>query len=75
MLSFPHAGEPPAFEEKGPFVFRQDYKRVNVHWEQDGTLVTFQEKYVHRFDSGKSKGQVEDPVRIINPAWAGIVTK
>jgi hypothetical protein len=48
---------------------------VNVNWEDNGNVVTFSEKYVNRFEPSKSKGQMSDPLRLINTAWVGIVTK
>ncbi|XP_059484365.1 scavenger receptor class B member 1 isoform X1 [Neocloeon triangulifer] len=58
-------GAKPIVQELGPYVYRQEWERVNVEF-HDNATVTFQQRKVFYFDAEASAGDEEDMVVVPN---------
>ncbi|XP_011866286.1 PREDICTED: protein croquemort-like isoform X2 [Vollenhovia emeryi] len=68
-----YEGAKPHFQEMGPYVFREiDYK-VNITWNDNGT-VTFLRKKVWFFEESLSNGSLTDEITNLNPIVATIAS-
>lgn len=54
-------GAVPHVEELGPYVFRERLERVNIQFNNDGTL-TYSENRTHEFDASASEGTLNDTI-------------
>lgn len=55
----------PNFEECGPYTFSERHIRVNVKWNDNGTL-SYQQKRIWQFLPEKSKGSLDDKITNLN---------
>lgn len=55
----------PAFEECGPYTFSEHHIRVNVEWNDNGT-VNYQQKRIWHFLPERSKGNLSDKITNLN---------
>lgn len=58
-------GVKPRFEEVGPYVFVENRWKVNLTWNEDGT-VTFKQKRNWTFDEERSTGKLSDEITTLN---------
>lgn len=55
----------PEFEELGPYRFKEVKEKINITWNQNGTL-SYKTKRYYYFDKENSKRQLNDLLTIIN---------
>jgi len=65
-----HSHEKPILEERGPYTFREVEKKVNLTWENDGTVSYRRVKYWY-FERNMSVGPLTDTVTTINVPVVG----
>ncbi|CAH0581631.1 unnamed protein product [Chrysodeixis includens] len=58
--------EPIKVVEMGPYVYRESHKKVNITWNDNGTLTFYNQRYWH-FEPEMSNGTLEDQITSINP--------
>lgn len=56
----------PRLEEVGPYKFKETKEKVNITWNENGT-VTFRQLRYWYFDAENSNGSLEDEVTTLNP--------
>ena len=57
----------PHLEERGPYVFDQIIEKVNINFEDDGDVVTYDNKKTYIFNANASNNlDLNDPVTLIN---------
>uniref|UniRef100_A0A224XN62 Scavenger receptor class B member 1 n=2 Tax=Triatominae TaxID=70999 RepID=A0A224XN62_9HEMI len=62
---FLNNGEKPILDELGPYVYVERWEKVNLTFQENGT-VTFQQQKIFKFDPEQSVGEVEDMVVVPN---------
>lgn len=55
----------PIFEECGPYVFSEHHIRVNIKWNNNGTI-TYQQKRIWHFLPEQSNGTLQDNITNLN---------
>ncbi|KAK9876976.1 hypothetical protein WA026_016005 [Henosepilachna vigintioctopunctata] len=55
----------PQFEELGPYFFAQEYKKVDIAFNENHTITYRNQKFFH-FDETKSKGSLDDAITSLN---------
>uniref|UniRef100_A0A161MPC6 Scavenger receptor class B member 1 n=1 Tax=Triatoma infestans TaxID=30076 RepID=A0A161MPC6_TRIIF len=62
---FLNNGDKPILDELGPYVYVERWEKVNLTFQENGT-VTFQQQKIFKFDPEQSVGDVEDMVVVPN---------
>ena len=68
-------GQKPVFQERGPYVFKETFRRHNVTFSADKDQVTFSEAVQNTFVPEMSIGSLDDEVTIINLPYVKVMSK
>lgn len=68
-------GLAPRMQQRGPYVFREQFRHVNVTFTPDGNQVSYSDKVTNTFVPEMSNGTLQDKVSILNLPYVKVMSK